>query len=414
MNTLILQFKKLTPLRLIVFALACFALSPAAIALLPPPAPDGGYPGGNTAEGHNALHDVNTAVGINNTAVGFNALTNNTTGQYNVAIGSGALFNNTTGDFNMAVGTEALAHSNGTFNLAIGFRTLFLNTTGNHLTGIGAAALRNNTTGTFNTAIGSGALGKNTTADANTAIGANALSNNDSTGQGSAIENTAVGNGALINNVGGSDNTAVGYFAGQNLTYGFNNIYIGQRVAFGVDAYESNTIRIGSAPDGVNVTLACYIEGIAGEFVDPTGAGQVYVDNNGKLGVFLSSERFKRDIEPMGKTSEAIFALKPVTFRYKNDTKKTPCFGLIAENVEKMNPDLVARDKEGKASSVRYEQVNAMLLNEFLKEHRTVQEQQKEIDSLRAELKEQKALIQKVSDKVELDKPAPQTVLNNQ
>jgi trimeric autotransporter adhesin len=135
---------------------------------------------------------------------------------------------------------------------------------------------------------------------------------------------------------------------------------------------------------------------------------------NGKLTRPPLLGGFKEEIKPTDKASEAILALKPVTFHYKSDHTKTPQFGLIAEEVAEVNPDLVVRDKEGKPYSVRYEAVKAMLVNEFLKEHRTVQEQQKEIDALKAELKEQRALIQKVNDKVELDKPAPQTVLNNQ
>src|SRR5207247_3535006 len=124
------------------------------------------------------------------------------------------------------------------------------------------------------------------------------------------------------------------------------------------------------------------------------------------FGTLTSSKRFKEEIKPMDKTSDALFALKPVTFRYKKeiDPAGTSQFGLVAEEVEKVNPDLVVRDKEGKPYSVRYEQVNAMLLNEFLKEHRKVQEQQKEIDSLKAELTEQRDLIQKESDRLEITK----------
>ena len=142
----------------------------------------------------------------------------------------------------------------------------------------------------------------------------------------------------------------------------------------------------------------------------------VYVNPDGKLGTSPSSKRFKEDIQPMDKASEAVFALKPVTFRYKKelDPKSIPQFGLIAEEVEKVDPDLVVRDKEGKPYAVRYEQINAMLLNEFLKEHRTVQEQQKEIDTLMNELKEQKVLIQKVSAQVEMSNPARQVVISNQ
>jgi hypothetical protein len=142
----------------------------------------------------------------------------------------------------------------------------------------------------------------------------------------------------------------------------------------------------------------------------------VIIDSQGHLGTVVSSERFKEAVQPIDKASETILALKPVTFRYKKelDPKSIPQFGLVAEQVEKVNPDLVARDDEGKPYSVRYEAVNSMLLNEFLKEHSTVQEQQKEIDALKAQLKEQAALIQKVSDKLEMSKPALEVVNNHQ
>ena len=209
MNPLI-QLKTTPPL-LITITLLCFALLPTAKALLPPPAPDGGYPGGNTAEGTNAL--FNLTDGINNTAVGAIALTQNTTGAYNVAIGRAALASNTTGFQNTAIGTEALTNNTANFNLALGFRALFMNTTGNHLTGIGAAALRNNTTAGFNTAIGADALRENTTGDGNIALGAN---------------------------------------AGVNLTTGDNNIDIGNS---GVAA-ESSMIRIGDLAVHEGIFLA--------------------------------------------------------------------------------------------------------------------------------------------------------------
>ena len=158
----------------------------------------------------------------------------------------------------------------------------------------------------------------------------------------------------------------------------------------------------------------------------------VIVSDTGQLGTVVSSERFKKDIATMEKASEAILSLRPVTFHYKTDTKGTEQFGLIAEEVAKANPALVLPDKEGKPYTVRYDAVNAMLLNEFLKEHRTVEElqatvaqqrkdseataarQQKEIEVLTASLKEQASQIQKVSAQLEMSKPAPQTVLNNQ
>jgi trimeric autotransporter adhesin len=195
----------------------------------------------------------------------------------------------------------------------------------------------------------------------------------------------------------------LGTNAGVNLTTGEFNIDIGNE---GV-ADEGNTIRIGT----VGTHAATFIAGISGTAVvgDP-----VVVDADGQLGTAASSARFKKEIRPMDNASETILALKPVRFQYKSDSKGTPQFGLIAEEVAKVNPDLVVRDRDGEIYSVRYEAVNAMLLNEFLKEHRTVQEQQKEMDALRTELKEQRVLIQAVNDKVELNRSEPQTVLNNQ
>src|SRR6266536_2455499 len=344
-------------------ALAWFALSPTARAVLP--APDGGYPNGNTAEGQDALFSLTT--GIDNTAMGFDALYYNT-GNYNTANGYKALLSNTTGGNNTANGVDALRN----------------NTTGSDNTATGYFALYSNTTGIQNTANGDSALYSNT-------IGAN---------------NTANGGAALINNTTGSSNIALGFQAGQNLTTGSNNIDIGNAGVAG----ESKRIRIGTA----GTQTKTFIAGISGATV-ASGVG-VIVGSNGQLGTVVSSERFKDAIKPMDKASEAILALKPVTFRYKHelDPKGIPQFGLVAEEVEKVNRDLVARDDQGKPYTVRYESVNAMLLNEFLKEHRKVQEQEKRIDALTAQLKEQKALIQKVSAQIEVTKPSPQMVVNNQ
>ena len=476
-----LQFRTITLLFPIIFVLTCVALSPAALALNPPP--DGGYPGGNTAEGTNALLNVNTAVGINNTAVGLNALTNDTTGNYNVAVGSGALQSNTTGNFNMAVGAEALSQNNANFNLAIGFRVAYLNTTGNHLTGIGAAAMRNNTTGQNNTAIGSDSLREGTTADENTSVGSGALANNDTGGYNTAVgafalfnshslsgaRNTAIGRKALYNDTTGDENTAVGTsgFGGgpplfSNTTGRFNtavggaalstnavgndNTAIGsgalndnlegnENAAVGLNALMRNTgsnnVALGSyagsqATTGSNNVYigyniqgsagesnTCYIKSIFGQTA--SGGSAVFIDGNNKLGTITSSKRFKENIQQMGTVSEALFALKPVTFHYKKeiDPAGATQLGLVAEDVEKVNPDLVVRDKEGKPYSVRYDQVSAMLLNEFLKEHREVQElkttvvqQQKQIEALTAGL-------QKVSAKLQVNKTAPEIVLND-
>jgi hypothetical protein len=234
----------------------------------------------------------------------------------------------------------------------------------------------------------------------NTAEGTNALLSL-TTGD----NNTANGFHALYSNTTGSGNTALGYTAGSNLTTGGDNICIGND---GV-ADDAAVIRIGRS-----FIAATYIAGISGKTI--SGGAAVFVNSEGKLGTSTSSARFKDDIKPMGKASEALFALKPVTFYYKKeiDPRGIPQFGLVAEDVEKVNPELVVRDAGGKVNTVRYEQINTMLLNEFLKEHRTVQglkatlgQQQKEIATLIAHIKEQDAKIQKVSDQLEMSRAAP-------
>src|SRR5947199_150234 len=244
-----------------------------------------------------------------------------------------------------------------------------------------------------NTAEGDGALSSVTTGFSNTANGFSALFSNTT-----GFDNTANGVDALFFNTTGSSNIALGVSAGQNLTTGNNNIDIGNP---GVAA-EANTIRIGT----VGTQTKTFIAGISGAGV--TGVA-VKVNAAGQLGTAPSSERFKDAIKPMDKASEAVLALKPVTFHYKKelDPDGTPQFGLIAEEVAKVNPDLVARDDQGKIYTVRYDAVNAMLLNEFLKEHSKVEELKKQVERLTAGL-------QKVSNELELRKPAPQTVLNSQ
>jgi len=400
-------------------ALAYFALSPTAQALLPPPAPDGGYPNGNTAEGDNALFNLTT--GLDNTAVGFNALFSNTTGFDNTATGAFALQNNIS-QACTADGAGALRfNTTGNDNTATGATALFLNTTGFNNTATGSRALETNNTGSENTADGHSALGFNLTGSNNTATGTVALlsnrtgNNNTADGQGALTfnsmgsNNTATGRNALSQNTTGSSNIAVGFRAGLNLTTGNDNIDIGN----GGVAGESSTIRIGI------FQTRTFIAGIAGVAV--TGS-PVVVNANGRLGVSGSSIRFKEAIKPMDKASEAILALKPVTFFYKHDLdpEGIPQFGLIAEQVAKVNPDLVARDEQGKPYTVRYEAVNAMLLNEFLKEHKTVQEQEATIAQLKQDSANQQKQIEaltaglrKVSAQIELSKAAPQTVLNN-
>jgi hypothetical protein len=392
---------KATPLFLVV--LACFGLSPMAQALLPPPAPDGGYPGFNTAEGDGAL--FNLGPGTSNTAIGNSALFTNTFGSYNTATGDIALYYNEFGLNNTATGAAALTSNNSSNNTAMGAFALRGNTSGHNNTATGVRALFNNITGAYDTATGAQALESNTTGFNNTAIGRGALFSNTI-----GATNTATGARALLNNTTGGNNIALGFNAGVNLTNGNNNIEIGNAGVAG----EAGTIRIGAQ----GTQTRTFVAGILGSF--PTTGPSVVVNSFGRLGLVASSQRFKDDIKPMDKASEAILALKPVTFHYKKavDPDGIPQFGLVAEQVEKVNPDLIARDADGKPYTVRYEAVNAMLLNEFLKEHRKVEQLTKDFESKLAEQQKQierlTAGLQKVTAQLEVTKPAPRTVLNNQ
>jgi hypothetical protein len=296
---------------------------------------------------------------------------------------------------NTAEGQEALLSlTSGTFNAAVGWRSLLFVLTGNLNTAIGAGTLFFSTA-EENTATGAGALFSTQDGSNNTANGAFALYYNFNSGN-----NTAIGNTALANNTSGSQNSALGQRAGFNQTTGSGNVYIGVGVP-GV-AGESNT---------------CYIASI---FNQTSASGiPVLINASHKLGTTTSSKRFKKDIKPMDNASETLFSLKPVTFRYKQDIDPDGRgqFGLVAEDVERINSDLVVRDTEGKPYGVRYEQINSMLLNEFLKEHRkveqlkndfeaTVAQQQKEIEALTAQLKEQAAQIQNVTHQVEISNRA--------
>jgi hypothetical protein len=363
----------------------------------------------NTATGEEAMGLLGDApsTGSNNTATGYHALFSFTSGSENTAVGAEALSSNTTASNNVAVGSDALAYNTaGSDNVACGVNALFSNDSGSYNTATGSAALASNTSND-NTATGQAALNQNTTGGDNTATGFQALLSNIS-GAG----NTATGVNALYGNSRGSSNIALGVSAGFNLTTGDNNIDIGNAGVAG----ESAKIRIGTKPTHKNT----YIAGIYGVTVS-RGIG-VIIDNTGHLGTTTSSARFKDNIKPMDNASEAILALRPVTFRYKHelDPDGIPQFGLVAEQVEKVNSDLVARDDQGKPYTVRYEAVNAMLLNEFLKEHRNVEEQaeinhrqEATIARLEAALKAQAAQIQKVSDQLGAQALAPRVVANN-
>jgi uncharacterized coiled-coil protein SlyX len=375
---------------LIPLVLACFAFSQKAQALRPPP--DGGYFGANTAEG------------------GAGALFSLTTGTNNTALGSQALFSLTTGIQNTATGTQALKSNTADNNTADGFQALNQNTAGANNTAMGWRALFQNTTGDANTANGVQALNSNRIGTGNTATGFQALFNNTTGNQ-----NAAVGEDALSGNTTGHDNIALGYGCGGNVTTGSNNIDIGNRGVAGDDG----TIRIGTSQS------ATYLAGINGAVINGL---PVVVGPGGHLGVGVSSARFKDAIKPMDKASEVILALRPVAFCYKKeiDPKRTTQFGLVAEEVEKVNPELVTRDANGELYTVRYEAVNAMLLNEFLKTHQKMEEQEATIAQLKSTVAKQETTatqqqkqiealtsgLQKVSAQVEMNRSASQMALN--
>ncbi len=451
--------KTVTNIPYAVFALVCVAFVRNAQAVNPPP--DGGYPGGNTAEGASALFSLtsgtyNTAVGVfslrsdtagnfntaigagtlllntadqntatgagalvsnnigaNNTGTGAFALSSNTTGNFNTANGSQALQNNTTGSVNTANGANALFHnSTGAFNTANGVSALFANTTGAQNTATGYLALLSNSTGSNNTANGVQALYSNTTGDGNAANGFQALYNNIE-----GIYNVANGFQALYSNTTGRFNVANGYKALYSNTEGYFNVAIGDSA--GQDVTGSGNICIGSSVAGVaGVDNTTWIRNV----YDSVATGRaVYVDSDYKIGTLSSSRRYKDEIRPMAKASEAILSLRPVSFRYKKeiDPAGIPQFGLIAEDVEKVNRDLVVHATDGRPMTVRYEQINAMLLNEFLKAHRkleeqgaTIAEQEKQIQALTASFKEQSTEIKKVNARLAGIHPDARLVTN--
>lgn len=449
---------KLQKLIHILISIACIGLSPAMHAVNPPP--DGCYPGFTTAEGCDALNSLTS--GIGNTGLGWRSLFSNATGSFNTGIGAGALVlntsdsntavgaaalllnitgtnntahgvatlvfnnadqntamgafalnNNTTGNFNTANGAFALNFNTaGEENTATGVNAIISNTIGNGNTAMGYQALSSNTTGNFNTAIGHGALISNSTGGGNTTVGNNSLTNNDE-GAG----NAAVGDQALHDNTTGNLNTAIGFAALFNSMTGDSNIGVGFDAGINVMT-ASNTICIGAA--GEDVSNSCYIDNIFG--ATSAGGIGVIVNAAGKLGTMVSSQRFKEGITAMGQASETLFALKPVTFRYKKefDPTATAQFGLVAEEVEKVNPALIVRDKDEKPYSVRYDQVNAMLLNEFLKEHKKVQaleaslvQQQKNFEHQQKQIDALTAGLQKANAELKLSKRAPQLAVNH-
>jgi hypothetical protein len=371
--------KTLVPTLLIILSIACFVFLSKSEAVSPPP--DGGYPGGNTAEGQSAL--LSRTSGTYNTALGVYSLLILTSGNFCTGVGAGTLLSNSA-DENTATGAGALfSHIDGGGNTANGAFALFSHTSGIDNTVVGDRALLLTTTGGFN---------------------------------------TAIGQAAMLNNDSGSSNVAIGVQALGNNTSGSNNIVLGNVAGTGVTT-ANDVICIGAG--GENVDSSCYIGGIFN--ATSSGGTAVFINSSGKLGTSTSSQRFKEQIKPMEQASEALFALKPVSFHYKKeiDPQRTKQFGLVAEDVEKVSGDLVVRDKEGKPYSVRYDQVNAMLLNEFLKEHHKIEEleatvarQQKRFESKVAEQNRQidalRSDLQKVTARIEMAKTVPEALASNQ
>jgi len=386
---------------LVALLVGCFAFSPRARSVVP--APDGGYPGQNTAEGQSAL--LHLAGGTYNTALGWASLGFNVTGNFNTGVGAATLLNNT-----------------GENNTATGAATLLSNTTGNANTANGAFALFSNTTGDFNTATGFQALFGNISANNNTAIGHSALESN--TGIGG--DNTAIGTSALSGNTTGSFNTATGDRALEFNTTGNDNTALGYSAGLSITG--DGNVCIGQGVDGeAGVDDRTYIRNVNTLTQNFSAGVNDYVTvrlSDGRLGhtAVVSSQRYKEDIKPLAAASHALYALNPVSFRLKKEFDPTQAvgFGLIAEEVEKVDPDLVYRNAKGQVESVRYEMVNAMLLNEFLREHRAFAEEQQKVRKLEASVadliatvKEQAAQIQKVSAQLELNNSASQTLVEN-
>ncbi len=344
----------------------------------------------NTSLGYHSLRTINLAF--------FGLGTG--TGNANTSIGANALFSTTSGDGNTATGAEALfANTIGNGNTANGFLSLSKNSSGSANTAIGESSLESNTTGINNTANGNEALFTNTIGNNNTAIGYSNLGFN-ATGN----DNTALGAFALLQNSTGNNNLALGKGAGTNLTTGDNNIYLANPGAVA----ENNTIRIGKASH-----IRTFIGGVRGRTVG-ANAIPIVIDSSGRLGTVVSSARFKKDIQDMNDASRKLLQLRPVTYHYKqaDESGANPLeYGLIAEEVAKVYPDLVAYGADGKIETVQYQKLTPMLLNEMQhmnkllqsaqanvqKQEQTIKQQAQEIASLKQQALKVTALEQKVS-----------------
>ena len=350
---------------------------------------------GNTAVGTNAL--ANNTTGSSNVASGVGALYANTEGYYNSAAGASALSANTTGISNTASGAFALStNSTGSYNTASGVSALQFNT-GSDNTATGAAALANNGDGNFNTADGTGTLFGNTTGVSNTAVGFDALYSNDigiknvAIGSNALLSkvgggyNTALGESALMNLTGGNFNTAIGVTAGANLITGDDNLYFYNQ---GV-ASESYTIRIGFP----GIQTRAFLAGVRGVATAVNDAIPVVIDSAGQFGTISSSARFKEDIADMADASSGLLKLRPVTFRYKGQAGGARQYGLVAEEVDEVLPELVVRGSSGEVETVLYHEMPAMLVNELQKQQKRNEQQDEEICALRARLAELEATL---------------------
>jgi uncharacterized coiled-coil protein SlyX len=413
----------------------------------------------NTAHGMMAL--FSNTVGTENVAVGAQALVFNVDGVSNTAAGTQALFANTSGSGNCAFGQWAQSFNTvGDTSNAFGYGSLFNNDT-TAINGFGFAALASNVTGPNNAAFGDLSLVLNVIGSANCAFGNEALLNNDSSAAGAGNGNNAFGVQALTSNVDGETNNAFGTFAlfsnvsgvwnnafgfaalssstgdfntamgdsaGATITTGNHNACFGEGAGNGIVTADNQVaINVPAAGPFADISNTCFIGSIFNQPVSDAGSAQdVFVDQFNVLGFVASTRRVKHDIKPMDKASEMLYGLKPVTYKYNSDKTGRTQFGLIAEEVAEVAPDLVIRDNNGDVQTVRFEQIGMIMLNEFLKEHRTVEQlkskvakqeaiiaqQQKGMEVLTAQLKDQAAQIQKVSARLEASRPAPQVVLS--
>ena len=326
--------------------------------------------GQNSAVGRNALYANTTA--SYNTALGANALRFNTTGEANSAVGRGALYSNSTGNYNTGMGYRSLnANTVGHWNTAIGGYALDRNTSAEYGTAVGYQSLAKNTTGALNTALGATALYQNSDGEKNTGLGVNALYYNVSGGQ-----NTATGADALIDLNGGSGNVALGANAGAGLATGSDNVYV---AATAWDADESGTIRVGNSNDHART----FIAGVRGVTTGVADAIPVMIDQDGQLGTTSSSARVKHDIRSIGDGADAVLSLRPVTFRY-NAQPDARHFGLIAEEVAPVLPELVVMGADGRPETVAYHELPALLLALLQRQEARIAELESELATIRA------------------------------